>query len=115
MGELPTQVNETALLLFTEEFKLHLFGAQIPYPYPAVTAHLAALAEAVLPALLVVGLLARFNALGLLVMTLVIQLTVPSGWAVHLTWAAMALALVTYGGGKLSLDHALGLDREAKR
>lgn len=107
----PTQVNESAILLFTEEFKLHVFGEQIPFPYPALTAHLVALAEVTLPALLVIGLLSRLSAFGLLIMTLVIQLTVPSGWAVHLTWAAMALTVVSYGGGRFALDQALRFDR----
>ena len=61
-----------------------------------------------LPVLLVLGLGTRFAALGLLAMTAVIQLTVPEGWAnFHLPWAAMALALVVYGGGPLSLDRML--------
>jgi putative oxidoreductase len=107
----PTQINETAVLLFSDEFKLHLFGAEIPFPLPAITAHLVALAEVTLPALLVAGLLSRFAAVGLLLMTVVIQLTVPSGWAIHLTWAAMALAIVSYGGGQLSLDRVFGIER----
>lgn len=46
-------------------------------------------------------------------MTAVIQITVPEGWAnFHLPWAAMALALVVFGGGRLSLDQ---LDRPAAR
>jgi putative oxidoreductase len=37
-------------------------------------------------------------------MTIVIQLTVPDGWPIHLTWAAMALAIIAYGAGQISLD-----------
>jgi len=107
----PTQINETAVLLFSDEFKLHLFGAEIPFPFPAITAHFVALAEVTLPVLLVVGLLSRPAAFGVLLMTVVIQLTVPSGWAIHLTWAAMARAIVSYGGGQLSLDRLLGIER----
>jgi putative oxidoreductase len=71
-------------------------------------ATLSGIAEIVLPVLLVLGLGTRFAALGLLVMTAVIQLTVPEGWAnFHLPWAAMALTLVVYGGGALSLDRAI--------
>jgi putative oxidoreductase len=40
-------------------------------------------------------------------MTIVVQLTVPDGWPIHLTWAAMALGVMAYGPGKLSLDHLL--------
>jgi putative oxidoreductase len=31
-------------------------------------------------------------------------LTVPDGWPIHLTWAAMALAIIAGGAGRLSLD-----------
>lgn len=57
--------------------------------------------------LLVFGLGARFAALGLLFMTLIVELTVPDGWPIHITWAAMALAVTAYGAGRLSLDHLL--------
>ena len=57
--------------------------------------------------LLVLGLGARFAALALLFMTLVVELTVPDGWPIHITWAAMALAIMAYGAGRLSLDHLL--------
>ena len=61
-----------------------------------------------LPVLLVLGIGTRFAALGILAMTAVIQITVPEGWAnFHLPWAAMALALVVWGGGALSLDRLL--------
>jgi putative oxidoreductase len=40
-------------------------------------------------------------------MTLVIQLTVPAGWPIHLTWAAMALGLMAWGPGRISLDYAI--------
>jgi putative oxidoreductase len=56
--------------------------------------------------LLVLGLGTRYAALGLLAMTAIIQLTIPDGWAnFHLPWAAMALALITWGGGPLAVDH----------
>jgi len=73
-------------------------------------AFLAGCAEIVLPVLLVLGLATRFAALGLLAMTIVVELTVPDGWPIHLTWAAMAVAVMAYGPGKLSLDRLLGLD-----
>jgi putative oxidoreductase len=101
-----------ARYLFEQEFKLHIFGRQIPYPLPLVMAAASGVAELVLPALLVFGLFTRYAALGLLVMTAVIQLTIPDGWAnFHLPWAAMALALVVYGGGRIALDSLLKLRR----
>lgn len=99
------QLSGGARYLFTEEFRLHILGQQIPYPFPLTMAALAGIGEIVLPVLLVLGLGTRFAALGLLLMTAVIQLTVPEGWAnFHLPWAAMALALIVYGGGAASLD-----------
>ena len=38
-------------------------------------------------------------------MTLVVQLTVPDGWPMHVTWAAMALGIMAWGPGRISLDH----------
>ncbi len=104
------RLSAGALYLFTEEFRLHLFGAEIPYPWPTVTATLAGGAEILLPILLVLGLATRWAALGLLAMTAIIQLTIPDGWAnFHLPWAAMALALVVFGGGRAGLDRVLSI------
>jgi putative oxidoreductase len=100
-----------AKYVFQEEFKLHILGAEYAYPVPLTMAFLAGLGEIILPVLLIVGLGTRFAALGLLIMTAVIQLTVPEGWAnFHLPWAAMALALIVYGGGRISADQAIGLN-----
>jgi putative oxidoreductase len=99
------QLSDGARYLFTEEFKLHLFGAEVPYPFPIAMATASGIAEIVLPILLVLGLGTRFAAVGILAMTAVIQLTVPDGWAnFHLPWAAMALTLVVLGGGRIALD-----------
>jgi putative oxidoreductase len=99
------QLSESVRYLFREEFRLHLFGRLVPYPAPDLMAFLAGAAEIVLPALLMVGLGTRWAALGILGMTAIIQLTVPGGWAnFHLPWAAMALALVAWGGGPLALE-----------
>lgn len=102
------QLSDTAVFLFQEEFKLHILGAAIDYPAPAFMAFLSGVAEIALPVLLVLGLGTRFAALGLLVMTGIIQLTIPDGWAnFHLPWAAMALALIAWGGGRFSLDRLI--------
>lgn len=75
----------------------------------------AGIIEVVLPVLLIVGLFTRFAALGLLGMTLFIQLAVfpewshwwnPAAW-----WAVTLLAVLAMGPGRLSLDKLLGLDR----
>ena len=76
---------------------------------PGLFAFGAGLAEIILPILLVLGLFTRYAALGILVMTIVVQLTVPGGWPIHLTWAAMALAIMAGGPGRIALDRFLGL------
>ena len=99
-------LSPAAVFMFEDEFKLHIFGQAYDLPIPDVLAWLDSIAEIVLPILLVVGLATRFSSLGLLVMTGVIQLVVPDGWAnFHLPWAAVAVAIVALGAGPLSLDH----------
>jgi putative oxidoreductase len=88
------QLNDTAVTLFTDEFKLHLPGGPYPFPAPTAMAFLSGCGEIAFPVLLVLGLGARFAALGLLFMTLIVELTVPDGWPIHITWAAMALAIM---------------------
>lgn len=99
-------LSPAASFLFEDEFKLHIFGHAYDFPFPAAFAYFDGIAEIVLPVLLILGGATRFSALALLVMTGVIQLVVPEGWAnFHLPWAALAVALMALGPGKLSLDH----------
>ena len=101
-------LSPAAGFLFEDEFKLHIFGQAYDFPLPTVFAYVDSIAEIVLPVLLVIGLATRFSAFGLLVMTGVIQLVVPEGWAnFHLPWAGLALAIIALGPGPLSLDHLL--------
>jgi putative oxidoreductase len=99
------QLNDVAVLLFSTEFKLHLPGGPYDFPAPGVMAFIVGSAEILLPILLVLGLATRLAALGLLLMTLIVQLTVPDGWPFHLTWAAMALGIMAWGPGRISLDY----------
>ncbi|CAN7225293.1 DoxX family protein [Rhizobium leguminosarum] len=101
------QLNDTAITLFTDEFMLHLPGGPYAYPAPVTMAFLSGAAEITFPILLVLGFATRFAATGLLFMTLIVELTVPDGWPLHITWAAMALSLMAWGPGKLSIDHWL--------
>jgi putative oxidoreductase len=113
------QLSDTAITLFTDEFMLHLPGGPYHYPAPTVMAFLSGCGEITFPVLLVLGLGTRFAALGLLFMTCIVELTVPDGWPIHITWAAMALAVIAWGPGRISVDHLLqqmlGLPRSPSR
>jgi putative oxidoreductase len=98
------KLSDTAVTLFTDEFMLHLPGGPYHYPAPAVMAFLSGCGEITFPVLLVVGLATRFAALGLLLMTLIVELTIPAGWPMHITWAAMALGIMAWGPGRFSID-----------
>lgn len=92
-------LNDTALMLFEEEYKL-------PFISPAVAAPMAAFAEHFFPIMLLLGLATRFSALALLGMTLVIEIFVyPDAYPTHGVWATVLLFLIAKGPGKLSLDH----------
>lgn len=94
-------ITDSARSLFETEYRLPLLP-------PEVAVHLATYAEHFLPVLLVLGLFTRLAALGLLGMTLVIEIFVyPDAWPTHLSWAAILLPLIAYGAGRLSLDHRL--------
>ena len=104
-----------AQILFTDEFKLHIFGAEYAYPAPLQMAYASAICEVTFPVLIVLGLFSRYAALGLLGMTAIIQLTVPDGWQnFHLPWASMELAILTFGPGRIALDYVFGLDRVSR-
>ena len=95
------RVSESALELFRGEYALPLLP-------PEWAALLAATAEHVLPLLLLLGLGTRLAALGILGMTLVIQLFVyPLAFPTHALWAAAALYLLANGGGRVALDRLL--------
>ena len=90
---------DTAIELFTEEYK-------VPLLPPEIAANLALTVELTMPVLLVLGLLTRTAALVLLGMTTIIEIFVyPQAWPTHIQWAAMLLVLLCRGAGKLSLDH----------
>lgn len=98
-------LSVSTLYLFEQQFRIHAFGASFGLPAPDQLALVTAVAEIVLPTLLILGLGTRFAALGLLVMTGVIQLVAPEGWAnFHLYWAALAIGLIATGPGALSVD-----------
>jgi putative oxidoreductase len=99
------KLSDTAVTLFTDEFMLHLPGGPYHFPAPAMIAFLSGSGEILFPVLLVLGFATRFAALGLLFMTAIVEVTVPDGWPVHITWAAMALGIMAWGPGRISIDH----------
>jgi putative oxidoreductase len=101
------QLNDSAVLLFSDVFKLHLPGGPYSFPAPEVMAFMSGSVEILAPIFLVLGLATRFTALALLVMTGIVELTVPDGWPIHITWAAMALCIMAWGPGRLSLDYGV--------
>jgi putative oxidoreductase len=95
-------ISDTTKYLFQEDYK------NVPLP-PELAAHLSTYAEHLLPILLVIGLFTRLSALGLIGMTMVIQIFVfpEAWWSVHMIWVALALTLIVRGGGQFSLDAIL--------
>jgi len=93
-------VSENTFYLFEEDYHLPLLD-------PEIAAYLATYAEHLLPILLILGLGTRLAALGLFVMTLTIQIFVyPDAFvSTHFGWFALALGVMAYGPGKLSIDH----------
>jgi len=104
-------ISETTYFLFAEEFKAPLLP-------PNVAAVMTTIAEITLPPLLVLGLASRFAALGMFVMTLVIQLFVyPDAFmTAHGWWMVALLVVIHRGPGLLSLDHLIArrLGRQAR-
>lgn len=84
----------------------------LPLVPPEIAAHAATYSEHLFPILLILGLFTRPAAAALLAMTLTIQIFVyPDAWPTHLSWAAILLPLIARGGGRWSLDRALGLEK----
>ena len=95
-------ISDGTYFLFENEY------TGVPLP-PAISAVMATAAEHILPIMLVLGLATRLSALGLFMMTMVIQIFVypEAFWSVHLLWFALALVLVTHGAGRFSLDNII--------
>jgi putative oxidoreductase len=97
-------ITASTRYLFAEEYR-------VPLLPPDLAASLATYAEHALPILLVLGLFTRPAALGLLAMTLVIQIfVIPGGWPTHLLWAGPLVYLIARGPGAASLDRVLKFD-----
>lgn len=88
---------DNTLMLFEYEYAVPLLPAEI-------AAYMATGAELILPVLLVLGLFTPFAAMGLMVVTLVIELLVYPGTTEHYYWMLLLGVLITHGAGKIGLD-----------
>jgi putative oxidoreductase len=101
--------NGNTLALFTDEYRLPLLP-------PDAAAYLATSAELILPILLFAGFLTRYAALGLLMMTIVIEVFVyPNAFDTHGLWAVALIFLMRHGPGAISIDRFLGSGSEFGR
>jgi len=99
---LPLQVKAETFSAFLTQY------AALPMP-PMLAAYLVSYAEFILPIMLVLGFGTRFAALGLLIMTALIQIYVmpQTLWSVHIYWESILLVLLALGAGKISVDHII--------
>lgn len=92
-------IKDSTYALFAEEYRVPLLPSD-------VAAVMATIAEHVFPILLVIGLATRLSALGLIGMTMVIQLFVypEAWWGVHSLWLGILMVIVARGPGAISID-----------
>ena len=109
-----TKLASSTKLIFANEFKLHFFWGEMPIPFPEVVGYMTAAFEILLPIIIVLGLLTRLGALGLLAMTCVIQLVYPDALIntydpmnSHLLWMAYAVVIIVCGPGLFSVEGLL--------
>jgi putative oxidoreductase len=100
--QIPTAIRSATFALFADEYKL-------PFVSSNVAAYVATALELVLPLLLLIGFLTRLSALGLLAMTLVIQIFVypDAWWTAHVYWVALLVVLIARGPGAISVDRVI--------
>jgi putative oxidoreductase len=96
---LPSHVKAATFDAFLTQY------AAVPVP-PALGAYLLSYGEFILPVLLVMGMGTRAAAVGLLMMTTIIQIYVmpQAFWTAHVYWASLLLVLISVGPGQISLD-----------
>lgn len=95
-------LTDNTFLLFDFEYSLPLIPSTL-------AAYLGTFGEFFLSLMILLGFMTRYAAVGLMVMTLVIQFLVYPGawWSVHIMWVAMLAYLIRNGGGLISVDNFL--------
>lgn len=101
-----TKINDwsTTLALFTDEY-------QVPLLSPYIAAIMGTAGELILPILLILGLMGRLTAIGLLIVNIVAVLSLqeiaPAALQQHIFWGWILGTLIIVGVGKHSLDHLI--------
>lgn len=90
----------TTVALFADEYK-------VPVLSPEIAAYITTTAELVFPMLLILGLMTPLSVLGLMGMTLVIEIFVYPDTTEHYYWLLLMGVLLTHGSGKFGLDYWL--------
>lgn len=96
------------IALFQDEY-------QVPFLSPEIAAFAGTAAELVFASLLLLGLLSRLSAFGLLLVNIMAVLSYPILWNLdcpaalndHFYWGVLLCVNIVFGAGKLSLDHWL--------
>ncbi|MCI5049807.1 MAG: DoxX family protein [Rickettsiales bacterium] len=91
--------GENVTLLFSDIHPVPLLPAELAAP-------MATAGELMLGLMLVLGLMTRSAALGLVFMTFLIQIALPL-INIHALWALCFLTILVYGSGKFSIDALL--------
>ena len=107
---LPLQVKTETFSAFLTQY------AALPVP-PMLAAYVVSYAEFILPIMLVLGFGTRFAALGLLLMTAMIQIYVmPQAlWTMHVYWTSILMVLLALGAIRWSPDGAVEIGSTASR
>lgn len=112
----PDPVRPGALLLCSPDTLDYVDGS-LTVSVIKLLAIVAGVMEVLLPTLLILGLVTRFAALGLLFMTLFIQLAVFPGWDHWWNpaawWAVCLFVILAMGPGSWSLDGLLKLEKKS--
>lgn len=112
----PDPIRPRALLLCNPDVLDYEPGSTM-VDFIEFLAVMAGVIEVVLPILLIVGLLTRFAAIGLIGMTLFIQLAVFPEWGHWINpaswWFGALMVLLVFGPGKFSIDRCVGLDKKS--
>ena len=96
---LPAGIKETTFQLFERQY------ADLPMA-PGVAAYVFSYAEFALPICLLLGFATRFAAVGLLALTMLLQVYVAPAmwWSLHVYWVSILMVLVLCGPGAISVD-----------